>query len=169
MISITGRVVGDKAVVARISSIVPSVRQSLTRAMLRITIDLQGYVVKNKLSGQLLNRRTGTLAASMQHKVVSTSEGVVGVVGSRVNAGAPLKYARALEDGFTGTVNVREHLRMMTTAFGKAVKDPHKITVGAHSAHRNIKARHYLSSSLAERRDAYLDQIEKAVGEGANK
>lgn len=167
MIAVTGRVIGDKAVIARINSIAPRVREGITREMLRIVIDLQGYVVKNKLSGQLLKRRTGTLAASMQHKVVSTTNGVTGVVGSRVNAGAPLKYARVLEDGFDGTVTVREHLRMMTQAFGRDVQNPRKITVGTHTAKRNIKARYYLASSLAENRDRYLDQIEKAVAEGA--
>lgn len=167
MINLTGVVTGDKAVQARIRSIAPNVRAKLTQALLRITIDLQGYVARNKLSGQLLKRRTGTLAASIQHKVVSTPEGVTGVVGSRINESRPLKYAGPLEDGFDGTVTVREHLRMMTTAFGREVKNPHKITVRAHSAHRVVKARHYLALSLAENRDRYLAQLDRAVAEGA--
>lgn len=167
MIGITGVITGEKAVTARINSIAPRVRESITRTMLRITIDLQSYVVKNKLSGQLLKRRTGTLAASMQHKVVSTQAGVTGVVGSRINEGAALKYARPLEDGFDGTVTVREHLRQMTTAWGRAVKEPRKITVRAHSAQRHIKAYKYLASSLAENRSRYIEMLTRAVAEGA--
>jgi hypothetical protein len=166
MIEITGTVTGENAVVAHLSGIPSKVRQQLTAAMLRITIDLQGYVAGNKLSGQLLKRRTGTLARSIQHNVVSTKEGVTGVVGSRIKEGAPLKYAYPLENGFDGDVPVKEHLRMMTTAFGRAVKEPRKITVKAHTAHRKIKAYKYLASSLAERRDSYLAQLRDAVARG---
>lgn len=163
MIEITGTVVGDKAVTARLSAMPAKVRQNVTDAMLRITIDLQGHVVKNKLSGQLLKRRTGTLARSIQHNVVSTRDGVTGVVGSRIKESAPLKYAYPLEDGFDGDVTVKEHLRMMTTAFGREVKEPRKITVRAHTAKRHIKAYKYLASSLAEKRDGYVEQLRRAV------
>lgn len=169
MINITGIVTGDKEVVAHLSDLPTNVRESLTAAMNRITIDLQGYVVRNKLSGQLLKRRTGTLAASMQHRVVSNADGVTGVVGSRINEGAPLKYAKPLEDGFDGEVSVREHLRQMTTAFGKAVKEPRKIMVRAHTAHRHVKAYKYLASSLAENRDSYIAQLRRAVSDGVKK
>jgi hypothetical protein len=166
MIQITGTVTGDKKVVARLSALPANVRQNLTEAMLRITIDLQSHVAKNKLSGQLLRRRTGTLAASIQHKVNSTADSVTGVVGSRINEAAPLKYAPPLEDGFDGEVTVREHLRQMTTAFGRAVKEPRKITVRSHSAKRHIKAYRYLAGALEERRAGYLERIRKAVADG---
>jgi hypothetical protein len=167
MIEITGTVTGEKVVTARLSGLPDNVRASLTRAMNRITIDLQGYVVRNKLSGQLLKRRTGTLAASIQHRVVSSANGVTGVVGSRINEGSPLKYAYPLENGFEGDVPVKEHLRQMTTAFGRVVKEPRKITVHAHSRHVKTKAYKYLASSLAARRDDYLEQLRRAVAEGA--
>lgn len=169
MINITGVVTGDKNVIARIERITPNVRQSLTDAMLRVSIDLQGYVAKNKLSGQLLKRRTGTLAASIQHKVVSTSVSITGVVGSRINEGAPLKYARIHEDGANQVVTVREHLRMMTMAFGQAVKSPRKITVRAHSAKQHVKAKRYLAGSLEENRARYLEMLDRAVGAGVRK
>lgn len=166
MINITGVVTGEKNVQARFERTSPRVRESLTREVLRVVIDLQGYVARNKLAGQLLKRRTGTLAASIQHRVVSTTSSVTGAVGSRINESAPLSYARIHEDGFDGTVTVREHLRMMTTAFGHPVKNPRKITVGAHTAQRHVRAKHYLSGSLAERRDQYLAQLDRAVGAG---
>lgn len=169
MIHITGVVTGDKNVIARLDSIEPKVRESLTRAMLRITIHLQGYVVSKKLSGQLLKRRTGTLAASIQHKVVSTGSSITGVVGSRINQSSPLKYARIHEDGSNAVVTVREHLRMMKTAFGKPVANPRKITVRTHTMKQNVKAKHYLSGSLAENRDDYLAQLDRAVGQGVRK
>lgn len=169
MINITGVVTGEKNVIARLERVTPNVRQAVTSRLLRISIDLQSYVVKNKLSGQLLRRRTGTLAASIQHKVVSTSASITAVVGSRINEAKPLKYAGIHEDGSNEVVSVREHLRMMTTAFGQAVKNPRKITVRAHSMRQNVKAKRYLAGSLDENRQRYLDELDKAVGEGAKR
>lgn len=166
MINIKGVVTGDKQVIANLGSAPERVRSKVETAMTRIVIDLQSYVVKNKLSGQLLKRRTGTLAASIQQRVARTDGQIVGVVGSRINDANPLKYAPPLEDGFSDTVTVKEHLRQMNTAFGKAVKEPRKITVKAHGMKMNVKARNYLKGSLAENRERYLQMIDKAVGDG---
>lgn len=166
MIGITGVVHGDRNVVARLSSTAPRVRDEVEQTMLRIVIELQGKVVKNKLSGQLLRRRTGTLAASIQFRVVKTADSITGITGSRVNEAAPLKYARPLEDGFDGTVTVREHLRMMKQAFGKPVKNPRQISVKAHAAQRHVKAYHYLRSTLNENRDRYVTMLNLAVHRG---
>lgn len=167
MINITGTVTGDKAVIARLNTTEPRVRQALTEAALRIGIHLESYVRKNKLSGQLLKRRTGTLAASIDHKVTSTSSSVTAVIGSRVNATKPLAYARALEDGFDGVVTVKEHLRMVKQAFGKPLANPHNVTVRGHTAKRKTKAYRYLASSLAENRDSYIEQLRAAAVKGA--
>jgi hypothetical protein len=166
VIHIKGVVTGDKNVVANLGAVPARVRESVEQTMQRVVIDLQSRVVKNKLSGQLLKRRTGTLAASIQFRVAKTSDSVTGVVGSRINEARPLKYAGPLEDGFDGTVTVREHLRMMTTAWGKPVKNPRQISVRAHAAQRHIKAYHYLKSTLAENRERYLGMISRAVSRG---
>lgn len=167
MIHIHGVVKGEKNVLARLGEVTPAVRTQVERTILRIVIDLQSNVVRNKLSGQLLKRRTGTLAASIQHKVVSTSDTITGIAGSRVTSGAPLKYAPPLEDGFNGAVTVKEHLRNVKQAWGKPMQNPRAVLVKAHQAQRNIKARHYMRSTLDENRDRYLEMIDKAVGKGA--
>lgn len=163
---ITWKVTGEQQVITMLRDITPSVKDKLVNCMNRITIDLQSQVVKTKLSGQVLKRRTGTLAASIQPKVVVTTVGVTGVVGSRVNESMPLKYAHIHEYGFTGTVTVKQHLRMMTTAFGRPVKDPHQITISQHSAVRNVPEKRYLRGTLEENRERYLEMINKAVGGG---
>lgn len=168
MINIRGVVTGDRNVVADLGQVAPRVRGSVEDAMLRISVDLSNRVKRDKLTGQLLRVRTGTLRASIDYRVVKNSDSVTGVVGSRTNAAAPLKYAPIHEDGFDGTVTVREHLRMMTTAFGRPVKNPRQIKVGAHEAQRHVKAKHYLKSTLTENRERYLDMISKAVAKGLN-
>ena len=166
MIKVVGTVVGETKLISRINSIAPGVRKSVTETMLRVTQDLQRYIQKNKLAGQLLKRRTGTLAASIQFKVVSSPDGVTGVVGSRVNESKPLKYAGPLENGFDGTVTVKAHMRTIKQAFGHSI-EPKTISVRAHGARRHIKAYKYMASSLAENKTTYLEQIAKAVAEGA--
>jgi phage gpG-like protein len=65
---------------------------SLT-AMRRATEYVRGYIVKNKLSGQVLKRRTGRLAGSITSAQKIEGQDVVGMVGSN------LKYARIHELG----------------------------------------------------------------------
>ncbi len=63
------------------------------QAMRRATEYVRGYIVKNKLSGQVLNRRTGRLAGSITSAQRIEGQDVVGMVGSN------LKYARIHELG----------------------------------------------------------------------
>ena len=65
---------------------------SLT-AMRRATEYVRGYIVKNKLSGQVLKRGTGRLAGSIGATQEIEGQDIVGKVGSR------LKYARIHELG----------------------------------------------------------------------
>lgn len=65
---------------------------SLT-AMRRATEYVRGYIVKNKLSGQILKRKTGRLAGSIATAQEIRGQDVIGKVGSN------LKYARIHELG----------------------------------------------------------------------
>lgn len=62
-------------------------------AMKKATEYLRGYIVKKKLSGQVLKRRTGRLASSIEAEQYIVGGGVVGRVGSN------LKYAKIHETG----------------------------------------------------------------------
>ncbi len=148
---ITGTVTGDDRVIARLDSMGAAIQERVVKAVLRSAIDLESYVRKNKLAGQLLKRRTGTLAASIQHKVVVSGGSVTGIVGSRVNESAPLKYAAIHEYGFSGQVNVRAHTRRN----GASVRE--------HVRNENVSAKRYLRGSLEERRDTYIEWIAAAV------
>ncbi|MBV8061459.1 MAG: HK97 gp10 family phage protein [Alphaproteobacteria bacterium] len=166
---ISGTVKGTDAVIARIGRVEPNVREALIAEVKRLAISLQSYVVVNKLSGQVLKRRTGTLAASIQWRADNSGGNVSAFVGSRINEAAELKYARVHEYGFDGTVTVREHLRMMTQAFGREVKEPRQITVHTHSRNMHVPERSYLRSSLAEMKNDVLDGIRNAVSQGVKK
>jgi len=172
---IRGTVTGDKEVVRNFGRITPAVRAELVKAMGRITLKLMRESVQNRLSGQVLKRRTGTLARSVTQspRTFEVGQTIVGTVGVNDIAGkggrAPVKYGRAHEYGFSGTVSVKEHLRLVKQAFGKPLKTPVWSTVRAHSAQVNLPERSFLRSALKALSDAGVIQAEfdKAAAAGA--
>lgn len=92
-------------------------------------------VIVNRLSGQYLRRRTGTLQRSVaaSPRVAVTSMRVTGSFGSN------LEYARAHELGFRGSVGVRAHTRQ--TRHGA-------VAVRAHTRFMRLRARHFFRDTL---------------------
>lgn len=162
---IKGEVSGDEQVIEKLKTIPKTVRARLLETVTRLTIDLQGYIVRRKLSGQVLKRRTGTLAASIQPRVDNDARGVIGIVASRAREGAPLKYARIHEYGFSGPVTVKEHLRMQTMAWGKLI-EPRQVTVRQHIMNMNMPERSFMRTSLHENEENIRAKIKKALGDG---
>lgn len=157
---IKGTITGDREVVARFNRMPGGLQQNLVKTITRLCIRLQVHVKQDKLSGQVLNRRSSRLERSITYTVAQQgASGVQGTVGTNV------PYARRFEKGFQGTESVREHLRMMTTAWGHPVKDPHKITVRAHARKVNIAPKSFLGSALKDMTPEILDGIDKAVKE----
>ncbi len=161
--SITSSVKGESAVIERFKNLPGDALERLRVGMTRLALKLQRKVVTEKLSGQLLKVRTGTLRRSIQYRIDNVSNGVIATVGSRINEANPLKYAAPHEYGFQGSVNVKQHLRMMTTAFGKDVKNPRQILVKAHQMRVNIKEKAYLRSSLKEMREEIKADMTSSV------
>jgi phage gpG-like protein len=160
---LSGEVIGSSQVVERIKSITPNVRTALQEKVQRLTIKLQIKVVRDKLQGQVLNVRTGRLQRSISQAVTSTETSVTGVVSTAV------KYAAAHEYGFSGTVNVKEHLRTIKEAFGKSLKEPVTFTVHAHTMKMNLPERSFLRSALADMDSEIFHGIEDAVAEGSKR
>ncbi|MBF3874208.1 HK97 gp10 family phage protein [Burkholderia pseudomallei] len=154
---------GQSQVIARIGRITPNIRNALQERIERIVVQLEGYVVRNKLSGQVLNVRTGRLADSINHAVVANGASITGIVSTAV------KYAPPHEYGFQGVVTVKEHLRQVTTAWGKPLATPVTATVREHSMTMNLPERSFLRSALADQREDIVRGIREAAAEGAQK
>ena len=175
--SIQAIVEGDREVVQKLRAVGPAVREELVKAMGRITLKLMREVVQNRLTGQVLKRRTGTLARSVTQspRTVMTSDGVVGTVGvapgTDAKGRAPVKYGRAHEFGFSGAVTVKQHLRQVKQAFGKSLKTPVTATVGSHTRQMNLPERSFLRSALAdlEARGVFKDELQAAADEAARR
>lgn len=125
----------------------------------RWAIKLQGHVKADKLTGQVLHNRTGTLRRSINQKVTRGPTEIKAIVGTNVS------YARPHEFGFQGVVSVREHVRMQRMAWGLPMKDPHQVTVRAHPMKMNIPEKSFLRSALADYRDEIVQEMTKAAVE----
>jgi len=75
--------------------------------------------------------------------------------GVKLTYGSKVPYAAVHEYGFSGTVQVSQHTRRQTHAFGREIA-PQTVTVRAHSRQMNIPERPYLLPAL---RDS-LDDVE---------
>lgn len=145
----TGVIIGDREVAARFQGMPECLRVVLRREITNLTVELQGYIKAEKLSGQVLNVRTGNLRRNINHRITETGSTITGTVGTNV------EYARLHEYGGT----VKEHLRTMTMEWGKPMKAPKVIKVAAY----NMPARSFLRSGLADRRSIIEGRIAAAL------
>ena len=93
MISI--QLVGDQELIARFDEMPAAVHAALLKKVTFYALKLEAYVKKNKLSGQVLNRKSGRLIRSIQNKVESVAQAVWG----RVFSTGDVPYAGIQEFG----------------------------------------------------------------------
>lgn len=110
-VNVTVTEVGTDKVVAKFDSYVGRLRGELVTAMNVIVNTLVAYCKDEKLSGQVLHRRTGTLSRSIKGTVIDQPTQIVGNVTSRDKGNAQLAYAAFWEYGFSGSENVKAHIR----------------------------------------------------------
>ena len=154
--SIEAVIVGDDELRAKFQRASGTIDGNLVDSMGRITIRLQAHVVRNKLSGQVLKVRTNNLRGSIHQEVSRDGSGIVGRVGTNV------EYAAFHEYGFSGTQNVREHMRTIKMAFGKMLKTPKRIAI---SAHVDYPEHSFLRSALDDQRAEIMAELGNAVKE----
>jgi phage gpG-like protein len=169
---------GEREVAATIEGFADRLQARLVRTMTRLGVELQRKVKSEKLSGQVLKNRTGHLRASITAQTTPTDAGVTTEVG--IFQGPTLVYGRVHEFGFTGTVNVREHVRQsargaraaLRKAARKAPNDPYlaaapsaRHTVRAHTRQVDFPARSFLRTAFAEFSDTIVTVIAADVAE----
>ena len=150
---ITAKLVGSEKLVRRVEFMPQRLHDELKRYIKAFTLQLTAKVKADKLSGQVLNVRTGRLRRSIHPEVIESPGRITGIVGTNV------VYAGRHE--FGGTVQVKEHLRTIKQAWGRPLKEPKTITVKAHNV--NVKERSFLRSSLKEMEDQFYQGVDSAV------
>lgn len=145
-------IIGEKHTIDRINASVPTIRAQLRREIERLAIKLLTHVKSDKLSGQVLNVRTGRLRRSINERVEDKNGDITGFVGTNV------EYARIHEFGWRGTVTVKEHL-----INGKSS------IVRSHTRKVNVQERSFLRSALADMASEIREGIRVAAVQGARK
>lgn len=146
---IRGTLVGSDAAVERLGDSADAVRAALAREVQRIALDLLSSVKADKLSGQVLNVRTGRLRRSINQRVEVDGDAAHGFVGTNV------EYARYHEFGFSGTEDVRSYFRKCKS--GKVTR------VRAHTRTVDYPEHSFLRSALAGMQDEIKDRLRSSL------
>lgn len=155
------KVTGELDVSLKLDGLTDRLRAELYTSMLKTMFDLQEYVKSEKLSGQVLNRRTGTLSRSFTSRVTKGEESIVGEMGPNT------PYALIQEYGGTTSPHVIEAKYKKALAFsgGYAKFDFGQTTVFARRVNHpgsKIPERSYMRTSLAENLDTIRDELKAA-------
>lgn len=150
------KLVGDRELVGRLTSLPSAIRRELTIEMQKQGLALQRHVQLDKLSGQVLHVVSGVLRSSINLKIDQHENSIVASVGTNV------RYAAVHEYGFDGNVNVRAFDRTVNVVFGRAVGSTVQ-HVRAHVRHMRIPERSYLRSALADMQAQISEAMAAAV------
>jgi phage gpG-like protein len=145
---------GEAELAERFAAMPEAIRAALQRKIADLAQRLEEKI-KGKLSGAVLQARSGALRDSIEARVEDDVASFISTA----------KYAAAQEYGFDGEVAVAAHSRTIKEAFGKAVS-PKTIFVRAFSRHMDLPERSFMRSALNEMQDEIAAALADAVDEG---
>ncbi len=146
---IKGSVTGDREVVADLRRFDAAARGEIQKGIGRIALKLLTRV-KQKLSGEVLNVRTGRLRRSITQRVESSADEISGIVGTNVFYGKFHEYGQSIKDDLK---KHRDGFKSGLTASKPAVSPD------------GLPPRSFLRSALAElKKEGVIDaEIDAAV------
>ena len=153
---ITAVLVGDEAMLARLRAMPDAANSNLARAIAKLGVELQRSVQQDKLSGQLLKVRSGSLRSSIGLRLDQAGTTISATVST------DLDYARAQEYGYSGTVNIRVSLRRIREAFGRPIAEK-TISVRAYSRRMDLPEHSFLRSALDDMAPQIQSEIDEAL------
>lgn len=133
----------------------PRIEIALRRQLMAEIVDLANYSAENKLSGQLLQSRSGRLRRSLLASPEVDS--VSGMVTGSIGTDSSVPYGAIHEFGFDGSENVREYLRRTKAGRMAAVR--------SHTRQMHMPERLYLRSALEERMQQLVANLQQALSE----
>jgi phage gpG-like protein len=153
---ITGELVGGEAAIDRLRALPEAANAGLARAIAELGLALQNNVQQNKLSGQVLRIRSGTLKSSIDFTMQQRARSITATVLTN------LDYAAAQEYGVSGTANVKASLRLIKEAFGRPIAGE-TIGVGAYSRRMDLPERSFLRSALDDMASDITSGVQDAL------
>lgn len=152
-IRITAQVVGAVQVETRLLYASSRVREFVGQEIERLSTRLQRKVKEEKLSGQVLKRRTGRLSRSINKRIVRGPDYIEGRVGTNVG------YGKDWELGFH--LPARDIYPVKAQAlFWPGASHP---VAHVHQAARDVAARPFLRPSLEEMRPEIQFRLARAA------
>jgi phage gpG-like protein len=150
---ITIEVLGDRKLAARLDAMPGRMREGLARAVTRLGLELQKKVQAEKLTGQVLKVRTGSLRSSINTEVSQTAEQVAASVGTNI------RYAKVHEYGVAQPWVIAAKGRALRFETGGRVIFRRSVR------HPPLPERSFLRSALADMRPAIEAGLREAVAQ----
>lgn len=140
---------GEDKAIAAIEGKREELAVALSRTIVRQSIELQAHIKRDKLSGQVLRRRTGRLSRSIQYHAPVQREGVV--IADVSAGGTNVRYARIHE--FGGDIYPVRAKMLRFKIDGRWV----------FSRHVRMPERSYMRTALAERRPEIVTAVRETA------
>jgi phage gpG-like protein len=149
---ITIEVLGDRELVARLDAMPGRVHDGLARAVARLGFELQRKMQAEKLTGQVLEVRAGSLRSSINTVVEDSGTEVSATVGTNVF------YGRVHEYGVARSWLIEaKNARALKFTIGGKTMFRRRVT------HPPLPERSFLRSALAEMAPAIEEGLREAV------
>jgi phage gpG-like protein len=157
------------SLIAKMDGNPAALRRALLPVINKLSIEVQTSVKQDKLTGQVLHVRTGTLRRSINREVKEQQDGIFATIGTNI------KYGIAWENGFEGDVKVAAHTRRQRErlTYAQQYLKSGKIRIGkltgqtaevqAHMRHINMPARPFLKSALKDFTPRIKEELRVAV------
>lgn len=168
MITVTA--VGMQKLVARVSAMPNNVHKALLKKITFLSLKMERRI-KQKLSGEVLNVRTGDLRRSIHHEIEDGPTAIYGIVFSTGGRSKQPPYAEIHEKGGTiqhpgGTPYLNFHGKTYFVSKQSAIASRLPVTK-AHAI--RIPARPYMSSTFGEMKQEIVSGLQEAAREGVRK
>lgn len=147
----------------RIARLTDGIRAAVTAELEHDMADLAQYVVTDKLSGQVLNKKTGALAAAVSARVTGAGDTITG----EVYVGAQVPYARILEQGGQTPAHMILPVKAQYLHFFGARDGQELFLKRVNHPGSKIPAFGYLSSALADKADEIVAGVTAAINKGS--
>lgn len=154
---------GDQAVIARFTAMPAKLQSALYKKITILSLLIERKVKMQKLSGQVLNVRTGRLRRSIFRRVAMEIGRVMGIVGSS----GDVPYAGIHEFGGQTKAHVIEAKKADVLAFMQNGKMVFRKRVNHPGS--KMPERSFLRSTLGEERTTITTGLKQAVVEGLGK
>jgi hypothetical protein len=151
---ITAHLVGDTELIARFAAMPGGLQQGVARAMTRLSLEGQ-RLSQQKVSGDVLNVRTGVLRSSINAKPTTvTASSVMGGWGTNVS------YARPLEMGVPHSWEIRPK-----SARALAFEIGGRTIFAAYVTHPPMAPHSFMRSALREMTPRIVAELNATVAE----